>query len=411
MPRTLDVVAFFNPFRPTYAQDPYPVLARLREQEPVHWSPDLGGWVITRYDDCLKVLQDDDRFSSDPASASGPYGETIRARRSIVPLGEAPILGNSDPPEHTRLRAIVNRAFTPAAMDRMRPTVQAAVDHFMGQAHEGVPWDAVPGLCEPLAITTILAHLGIPSEGWQPVRQWSAALMQARAEGGDRPEIIRAAAAAREAMLDYVASVAERRHVPDDQTGPRDVLGALLDAVDDETITPDEMLMMLIHISMAGNGPLAMSISNVIAALERHPEIRRRLIDDPDLIPTAVEEILRWDSATHYVVRFALDDFKMWNRTIREGQMVYVMVGAANRDPDKFEDPDTIKLGRPSIRHLTFGMGIHFCLGAPLAKVELDVAIRSLLERWGEYRVVAAERGGSLQVRGYGKLEILPASL
>ncbi len=408
MPRTLVAVAFFNPFRPAYAEDPYPVLARLRDQEPVHWSPDMGGWVLTRYDDCLKVLQDDERFSSDPASASGAYGEAIRARRAMVPLGEAPILGNSDPPDHTRLRTIVNRAFTPAAMDRMRPTVEAAVDHFFGQAHEGVPWDAVPGICEPLAITTILAHLGFPAEGWQPVRQWSAAIMRARAEGGDHPDVIRDAETARESLLDYIATIAERRDVPDEQKGPRDVLGALLDAVDDEAITPDEMLMMLIHISMAGNGPLAMSISNVIAALEQHPAIRSRLIDDPDLVPTGVEEILRWDSATHYVVRFALDDIKMWNRTIREGQMIYVMVGAANRDPDKFEEPDEIKLGRPSIRHLTFGMGIHYCLGTPLAKIELDVAIRRLLERWGEYRVVGSARGGSLQVRGYGKLELLP---
>lgn len=402
-------MAFFNPLRPAYQLDPYPALARLREDEPVHWSPDLGGWLVTRYDDCLKVLQDDDRFSSDPASASGAYGENVRSRRATVPLGEAPILGNSDPPEHTRLRTIVNRAFTPAAMDRVRPTVEAAVDHFMAQAHEGTPWDAVPGICEPLAITTILAHLGIPSEGWQPVRMWSAALMQARTEGGERPEVIGAAEAAREAMLDYLATVAERRDVPDGQKGPRDVLGALLDAVDDETITPDEMLMMLIHISMAGNGPLAMAISNVIAALDQHPDIRRRLMDDPDLVPTAVEEILRWDSATHYVVRFALEDLKMWNRTIREGQMVYVMVGAANRDPNKFEEPDIIKLGRPTNRHLSLGMGIHYCLGTPLARIELDVVTRRLLERWGEYRVVSAERGGSLQIRGYGKLELLPA--
>lgn len=401
-------VAFFNPFRPSYIEDPYPVLARLRQEEPVHWSPDLGGWVLTRYDDCLRALTDDDRFSSDPANASGPFGDSVRSRRAVVPLGEAPILGNSDPPDHTRLRTIVNRAFTPAAIDRMRPVVEQAVDHFMGQAPEGEPWDAVPGLCEPLAITTILAHLGIPSDGWQPFRLWSAALMQARAEGGDGPDVMRAAEAAREAMLDYIATIAERRDVPDDKKGPRDVLAALLDAVDEETITPDEMLMMLIHISMAGNGPLSMAISNVIAALAQHPEVRQRLIDEPDLTPTAVEEILRWDSATHYVVRFALDDIKMWNRTIREGQMVYCMVAAANRDPEKFDEPDTIKLSRGTNRHLSLGMGIHYCLGTPLARVELDVATRKLLERWGAYEVARTERGGSLQVRGYGRLLLRP---
>ncbi len=401
-------MAFFNPFRPAYDADPYPALAHLREQEPVHWSPELGGWVLTRYDDCLKAIRDDDAFSSDPVHAVGAFGDSVRARRAVVPLGTAPILGNSDPPDHTRLRTIVNRAFTPAVIETMRPTVEQAVDHFTRQAHEGDPWDTVPGICEPLAITTILAHLGIPSNGWQQVHQWSLAIMSARAEGGERPEVIRGAETAKDELLDYLAAIAERRDVPDEQLAPRDVLGALLNAVDQEQITGDEMLMTLIHISMAGNGPLAMEISNVIAALAEHPDIRARLIHNPDLIPTAVEEILRWDSATHYLVRFALDDVRMGNRTIREGQMVYAMVGAANRDPAVFPEPDRINLGRPSNRHLTFGMGIHFCLGTPLARLELEVATGRILQGWGAYTVTSAERGGNLQVRGYRKLEILP---
>ena len=400
-------VAFFDPFRPGYGDDPYPVLARLRAEEPVHWSADLGGWVLTRYEDCLKAIQDDDHFSSDPAHATGKLGDDIRERRAAVPLGSAPILGNSDPPGHTRLRSLVNRAFIPAAMAAMRPTVESVVDQLMGSAREGAPWDAVPGLCEPLAVTTVLAHLGIPQDGWHSFRQWAIALMMTRSEQGMQPAVVRNAELARAAMLDYLARVAERREVPDEDLSPRDVLGALLRAMDSEQITADEMLMTLIHISMAGNGPLAMEISNAIAALASHPDVRVRIADDPEIVPAAVEEIMRWDSATQYVARWATSDVPIGKRTIRKGQKVYAMIGAANRDPERFPDPDRIDLDRTNNRHLSFGMGIHFCLGTPLARVQLEVVTRRIAERWGAFEVVRAERGGNLQVRGFGKLEIL----
>jgi cytochrome P450 len=408
MHRKLLCVAFFNPFRPGYADDPYPALARLRADEPVHWSAELGGWVLTRYDDCLRAIQDDDYFSSDPAHAIGKMGDDIRARRGAVPLGTAPILGNSDPPDHTRLRSLVNRAFTPAVMEGMRPTVESAVDHLMGGAHEGTPWDAVLGLCEPLAATTILAHLGIPQEGWNAFRQWSIALMMTRSEKGMEPAVMRNAELARGAMLAYIASVAERRDVAEEAMSPKDVLGALLGAVESGQITADEMLMTLIHISMAGNGPLMMAMSNIIANLASNPEVRRQLMDDPDLMPAAVEELLRWDSSTHYVARWARDDVSMGKRTIRKGQMAYAMISAANRDPEKFPDPDRIDLNRGVNRHLSFGMGIHYCLGTPLARIQLEVVTRRIIERWGAYEVVRADRGGNLQVRGFSKLEILP---
>ena len=399
-------MAVFNPFRPAYTEDPYPILARLRSQEPVHWSPDLGAWVVTSYAECQKALVDDEHFSSNPIHATNDLGRSVAQTRATAPVGAAPIMGNADPPEHTRLRAIVNRAFTPRAIAETRPRIEQTVDELMEAWPDGRPIDIVPNLCEPVAITTVLAHMGIPPEGWAAFRNLSGAVMRGRVEGGAGPAVVRETLAARDQMLDLVARIAEARETARGDDGPRDVLSALVDASGEEEIGPDELAMMLVHVSLAGNGPTIMSFANVVAALAGHPEQLERLLAEPDLVPSAVEECLRFDSPTHYVNRFCVKDVELERRTVKAGQMVYAMVGAANRDPARFPDPDTLDIGRKDNRHLSFGMGIHFCLGAPLARLELDVVLRKVLERFGHYRVVRAERGGTFQVRGFSRLEI-----
>lgn len=401
-------MAVFNPFRPAYIEDPYPFLARLRAQEPVHWSPDLGAWVVTSYAECQKALADDEHFSSNPIHATNDLGRSVAETRAKAPMGAAAILGNSDPPEHTRLRAIVNRAFTPRVIANMRSRVEQTIDELMEAWPAGRPIDLVPHLCEPVAITTVLAHIGVPPEGWARFRDWSGQIMRGRVDGASDQAAARAALEARDQMLDYLAQVAEDREASGDEEGPRDVLAALIDAAGDEEIGADEVAMMLVHISLAGNGPTLMALANGVAALAAHPEQLERLLADRDLVPSAVEECLRFDSPTHYVNRFCVKDVQMERRTVKAGQMVYAMVGAANRDPARFPNPDTLDIGRKDNRHLSFGMGIHFCLGAPLARLELDVALRRVLERFGRYRVVRAERGGTFQVRGFDHLEIAP---
>ncbi len=395
----------FNPFRPAYVQDPYPILDRLRAREPVHWSSELGAWVVTSYAECLRILQDDDAFSSDPARAGGEFGESVARRRSEVPLGRAPIMGNSDPPEHNRLRAIINRAFTPRAIEAYRPVVAARVRELLAITPPGQPLEVVASLAEPLAVTTVLDYLGFPLEDLEAVRQRSLMLMRARAEGGAEPGVLQGAQAARDDLLRYLSLLAERRD--QEPVAPTNVLSVLIEATDDGAMEPDEMLMMLIHISLAGNGPTAMAIANAAWVLATHPEAQQWLRAHSEAIPAAVEELLRFETATHFIARFALADVKLGARTIRAGQQVHVMLGAANRDPDRFPDPDTLDFERTDNRQLAFGYGIHFCLGAPLARVELETVLRELLARFPEgFSCREVERGGSYQVRGLQRLVI-----
>lgn len=396
-------VALFNPFRPAYIENPYPVLARLRSSEPVHWSPDFGAWVVTTYADCLRILQDDEAFSSDPANASGDFGARVRLRRSEVPLGQAPIMGNSDSPVHQRLRTVVNRAFTPRALEAQRARIESQVAGLLQPAEPGSAFEVVSSLAEPLAVATVLDYLGFPAESLDQVRYWSLAIMRARAEGAGEPGVAEAAAHAREEMLGFLAGLAESR-ADSDQSN---VISVLIEATDEGMMEPDEMLMMLIHISLAGNGPTAMAIANAAWLLAQHPEEQHWLRQHPDATPAAVEELLRFESSTHFVARFALQDVKLGSRTIRKGQQVHAMVGAANRDPERFPNPDVIDFERADNRQLSFGFGVHFCLGAPLARQELDLSIRGLLAAYpGGFEMVDVVRGGSYQVRGFQRLLI-----
>lgn len=393
-------MARYTPLSRAYIEDPYPILAQLRADEPVHWSADAGAWIVTRYADCVRILQDDDAFSSDPAHAGGDFGAEIAAKRAVAPTGSAAIMGNSDPPEHSRLRTMVNRGFTPRKIEGMREFIEDAVEALLAAAPEDEPFEVIGGLGEPLAVSTILAHLGFPPEDWSRVREWSMALMRARAEGDATAGVIAAAASAREQLLDYLAELAAAREAAGESDAPKDPLGALFDAMEADEIGPDELLTMLIHISLAGNGPTAMAVGNAAWVLSQHPEARDWLGTRPEAGQAAVEELLRFETPTHYVARFARKEMQLGGRKIRAGQQVHVMIASANRDPERFSDPDVLDLQRPDNRHLSFGYGIHFCLGAPLARIELEVATRALLEKFGPFRALGWERGGTPQVRG-----------
>lgn len=398
-------MANFNPFRTSYLDDPYPILRRLREEEPVHWATDLDAWVVTRYADCLSVLQDDDSFSSDPTATESTFAEEVRAKRAFAPLGQTTIMGNSDPPEHTRLRAIVNRGFTPRVITAMRPSIESAVDAILEEIPAGEPFNVVSQFAEPLAVSSILKHLGIPGADFGLFRTWSLALMRARAEGSATPGVIEAATRAHKEMFEYLAQLAERKNPTDS-----DVVAVLMAACDDETMRPEEMMMMLIHISLAGNGPTSMALGNAIAVLGDHPEMQAALRKDSSQIEAAVEELLRFDSSTHFVVRWARNETKLGTRTIRAGQLIHLMVGAANRDPERFPEPDVLDLERAEKRHLSFGYGIHFCLGAPLARMELQIALAKFLAHYGSFQVVLGQRAPNFQLHGFQRLEVSAAS-
>ncbi|MBN9493766.1 cytochrome P450 [bacterium] len=368
-------MAYFNPLRMAYHLDPYPALAQLRREEPVHRSKELNAWVLTAYETCNRVLHDDDTFSSDPIHAGGEMGASIAATRAAVPLGAAPIMGNSDDPVHARIRTIVNRAFVPRVISAIEPRLEDIAGRMLEQ-------------------------LGIPADDRGTFRAGAQAILAARSEG---PSRIQAASEAHNLMTAMLGRWQQSGDVAETS-----VLGTLLHAADDERLSPDEMLMTLIHIASAGNGPTAFAIGNAVLTIGQHREALARLMEGPEHLPSAVEEALRFDSPTHMISRFARRDADLGGRKIRAGDMAYVVIGAANRDPDRFPDADTFDTARTDNRHLSFGIATHFCLGAPLARLMIATALSAVMGSFGRYRLLEAQRGGTLLLRGPGKLVIAP---
>jgi cytochrome P450 len=289
------------------------------------------------------------------------------------------------------MRSIVNRAFTPRAIAGMRPVVEAAVASLLDAATDG-PIEVMSTLAEPLVVTVVLEHLGIPEDDRARVREWSTAIMRARSEA-PQPAVLAPAQRARDELLLYL------------DEAPRAARTTVMDTLRDaaaggETLTTDEMAMLLIHISLAGNGPSAYALGNAVLALASHPDQLDAVLADPELVPQAVEEALRFDSPTHIVTRVAVAETMLGPRRIRPGDQLHAVIGAANRDPEQFPDADRFDVRRAENRHLSFGMGMHFCLGAPLARLELEVAVRALIERYGAFRVTGMQRGGTFLLRG-----------
>jgi cytochrome P450 len=383
-------MAQFNPFRPAYQEDPYPFLARLREEEPVHRSRDLGSWVVTRCADVMAVLQDDEGFSSDPVKNGGQLGEQVKELRSVAALGSVPLLGNSDPPTHTRMRSIVNRGFTPRVVEGFRSQAEDFVEAMLAQVKAGEPWDVMSGIAEALPVVTSLAFLGLPPDDVAPFRARGAAILRVRS--GETPpgpiELAQAQRAAAE-MTAY--------------------LGKLLKALNErEDLTAEEVAMLLVHIASSGNGPTALAIGNAVMALADQPDQFRELRQHPELASAAVEESLRFDSPTHIITRFATCPREMNGRRIAAGDTVHVVLGSANRDPEQFSAPDRFDVERPDRRTFSFGLGIHFCLGAPLARLELEVTLASLAARFERIVVDRSrfERRNALLVRGPRRLVV-----
>jgi len=349
-------------------------LAALRKTAPVHHSPDMASWIVTSYEQCLRILRDEEYFSSNPINAGGPFGQMIAERRESVPLGLATILGNSDDPQHATLRTIVNRAFTPRAITAMRPVIDGAITELLDHLPAG-PFDVMSQFAEPLAPSMVLAHLGIPEEARGMFRQASLEIMRARAEGPETPAVVQAADAAVETLMQALQEWDEAGTAREGS-----VVSTLFAAAHaGEELEPDDLLMLLVHISLAGNGPTAMAIGNAALHLAAHPEVIVQLRADPALIPRAVEEMLRWANPLHYFRRTATADTELGGAQIKTGDKVAMIYTSANRDETVFVRPDEFDIHRDPNPHLSFGTGEHFCLGIHLARLEGRVFFEELL--------------------------------
>jgi len=327
----------FNPFLPEFIENPFPVYHRLRTEDPVHESP-MGFWVLTRYDDVAGMLRDA-RFGRKG------FDTLLQAR-----FGEAGFdlsMLFRDPPDHTRLRALVSKAFTPRVVEEMRGRIQEIVDALLDRAQDVGRMDVIADLAYPLPVIVICEMLGVPAENRDLFRHWSVDIARSLDAIAlpTEPEVIERGTAARHALADYFRGlIAERRRRP-----KADLLSDLI-----------------------ANGTLA---------LLRHPAELRALRADPGLIGSAVEELLRYDGPVQRTGRMPNTDVALGGRTIPKGALVLGLIGAANRDPAHFPDPDRLDITRGDNRHLAFGWGIHFCLGAPLARLEAQIAILALLRQ------------------------------
>jgi pimeloyl-[acyl-carrier protein] synthase len=367
----------FNPYLPEVHEDPYPLYHQLRESDPVHRS-ELGFWVLTRHADVLALLRDP-RTSRDPRRS-----ERVELLRSSVEVGQlldeeeaAPSMLFVDPPDHTRLRTLVNKAFTPAAVERLRSRVEAIVGGLLDRVAGTGTMDVVDDLAYPLPVTVICEMFGVPEADWDRFRGWSRSLVRLL-DPLVAEDAFEQALQARLALRGYLRElIAERRAHPDDG-----LLSALIAAEDQgHKLSEAELVSMCMLLLVAGHETTVNLIANGTLALLRHPRARARLAADPALAGSAVEELLRYDSPVQFTSRHALADLDVGGRRVRAGETVVAVLGAANRDPAQFPDPDRLDLGRAPNRHVAFGGGIHFCLGAPLARMEAAIAIPAMLAR------------------------------
>src|SRR5258705_1823575 len=390
----------FNPMDPEFLADPYPTYHRLRTEDPVHHSP-LGFWVLTRYEDVVGALRDP-RFAKEAIAAF------VAARFGMDP---PPGLGLSmldrDPPDHTRLRGLVSKAFTPRVVEVLRPHIQQIVDGLLARAQDAHAMDLIEEFAYPLPVIVICEMLGVPVADHERFKGWGLDI----ARGLDTillpldSEVGKRSIAARRALADYFRGlIAERR------ASPRgDLLSALIAAEEaGDKLNEEELLATCILLLVAGHETTVNLIGNGTLALLRHPGELRRLRDSPGLIGSAVEELLRYDGPVQRTARIPSEDITIGTQTIPKGEMVMPFLGAANRDPAQFPDPDRLDITRADNRHIAFGMGIHFCLGAPLARMEGQIAINTLLRRMPKLALATQqpEHRKSLTLRGLVSLPV-----
>ncbi|MFP5319230.1 MAG: cytochrome P450 [Acidimicrobiia bacterium] len=375
-----------DPLAPENRADPYPFYHWLRENDPIRHAVD-GSWILSRYADGAAVLRDP-RFSPSPAHLR--EGAVEGAENHPVRQVGTSLMMFLDPPDHTRLRSLVSKAFTPRMVEMMRSRIQALVDEVLDASLPAGEMDVVADLAYPLPVAVICDLLGVPPFDRELFRQLSSDASRLLDGGAlDKAAQERGMVAGMQLFQYFTDLVEQRRPQPGD-----DLLSAMIAAEEaGDRLSHAELITTATLLFVAGHETTSNLIGNAMLALLRHPAELRRLRDDPSLIRTAVEEFLRYDSPVQYIARITTADVQVGGVPIPAGEQLILVVGGMNRDPDQFPDPDRLDVGRPekANRHLSFSAGIHFCLGASLARMEAQVAIGTLLRRTEDLRLLTTE--------------------
>ena len=353
--------------------NPYPTYQRLRERDPVHRMRLVDAWVLTRYDDVQAVLQDHRRFSNQEAGA----GDRVYTKdRSMLDL---------DPPDHTRLRSLVSKAFTPRSVAALGPRIEKIVEELLDEVEGEDRFDLIDSFAFPLPIIVIAEMLGVPAEDLDRFKDWSNDIVLSLEPILTREQRERFRRSEQELYEYFEGIIALRRQDPQD-----DLVSALLAAEEEgDRLSHGELLATLLLLLVAGNETTRNLIGNGMLALLRNPGELQRLREQRDLLEPAIDELLRYDSPVQLDGRTVLEDLEIGGKRVRAGQQVVSVVGAANRDPAAFSDPDRLDIGRNEKSHISFGRGIHYCLGASLATLEGRIALEGLLERFSSIRLAA----------------------
>ena len=360
---------------PEVLADPYPLYARLRSEDPVHWDPFLHAWVVTRYEDVLTVLHD---YSADRTPS--PEQLTAMGLSDLNPI--AAVMCKQmlflDAPAHTRLRGLSSTAFSPRRVELLRAHIQEIADRLLDAAIPGGTMEVMDEFANPLPAIVTAEMLGVPVEDHGELKRWSADFAEMLGNFQHNPDRVPRVLKSVEEMTEYF-----RRAITEQRRSPREgLIHALLTAeIDGDRLSEEEVVANCIVTMVGGQETTTNLIGNGLLTLLRHPAELARLRDDPSLMPSAVEELLRYESPSQHTARMAPSDRELGGRTIRKRQAVIAVMGAANRDPERFPDPDRLDLARPSNRHVAFGWAAHFCFGAPLARLEGQIAFETLLRR------------------------------
>jgi cytochrome P450 len=390
-----------------YFADPYPMYAQMRRDDPVYWHPEMGMWFVSRYRDVFDVCRDP-RFSVERLDAFFVgVGPEYADKRERVRRFFADWLVFVDPPHHTRIRTLINKAFSPRSIAALTPYIESCVEDALDQMHEGEEVDLITTFAFPVPSHVIAHMLGVAAEDIADFERWAADVFRVPAWVGNAEENVSVAYEAVLSLENYFRRlIAERRESPRE-----DILSALANASErGDLLTEQELVSTCAMLLVAGHETTANLIGNGILALLRNPDQLTKLHDQPQLIDAAVEEFLRYDGAATGLVRIAKADLEIGGQQIKKGDVVFALCHASNRDESVFDHPDRLDIERSDgVRNLAFGHGPHVCVGAALARLETRIAVDRLIHRFPNMRLAGDQLTWihGLAIRGVTALPVI----